>query len=118
LVPFHGDGNAFGARGNRAQGLGHHLHRPCGSIGVCCTHRELRWRHHWLAGCFLGYDAPRGGDSNLSMAEPAVNGAPNGQPCRKAFLAAEATPYRLRDGWSHAHLRRGICEFHIPATVP
>ena len=80
--------------------------------------RELLGRHHWLAGCFLGSDAPRGGDSNLAMAEPAVDGASNDQPCRKAFWAAEATPCRLRDGCSHAHLRRGICEFHIPATVP
>jgi hypothetical protein len=37
------------------------------------------------------------------MAEPAVDGAPNDQPCRKAFWAAEATPCRLRDGCSHAH---------------
>src|SRR3984957_13448363 len=58
LGAFHSDGNAPGARGNRAQGLGHHLHRPCGSIGVCCTHRELLWRHHWLAGCFLALTPP------------------------------------------------------------
>src|SRR5271166_6037984 len=79
--------------------------------------RDLR-ATEGMAGCFLGSDAPRGGDSNLAMAEPAVDGAPNDQPCRKAFWAAEATPCRLCDDWSHAHLRRGICGFHIPATVP